>query len=90
MKKRKDTNCKIVKAKKSYKCDCCEHTINIGDSYLRINIKNKGIFHFCNNCKDDKEFIDAKINNPEISYDEYEDKITETICWNSCNEQAGY
>ena len=87
---KRDTNCKIVKARKAYKCDCCNHSISIGDSYLRINIKNSGIFHFCNNCKDDEDFIETKINNPEVSYDEYEAWMEEAICWNSCNEQAGY
>lgn len=85
-----DNNCKIVKARKAYKCDCCNGSINTGASYLRINIKNSGIFHFCNSCKDDEEFIETKINNPEVSYDEYEAWMEEAICWNSCNEQAGY
>ena len=88
MKKKRNTNCKIVKARKAYKCSCCERTINIGDSYLGINIKNSGIFHFCNNCKNDEGFIEAKINNPEIDYSEYEEWTIEAI--NSCNEQAGY
>lgn len=84
----RNTNCGIVKARKIYKCDRCNCIINIGDSYLRINIKNRGIFHFCNSCKDDEEFIDVKINNPEVDYEEYEEWMTEAICWNS--EQAGY
>ena len=83
-------NCKIVKARKAYKCDCCNHSINIGDSYLRINIKNSGIFHFCSSCKDDEDFIETKISNPDVSYDEYEAWMEEAICWNSCNEQTGY
>ena len=90
MSKRRNTNCKIVKARKTYKCDCCECNISIGDSYLRINIKNSGIFHFCNNCKDDKEFIEFKINNPIMDYEDYEDYMERAICWNGCGEQAGY
>lgn len=83
-------NCKIVKARKVYKCDCCNRSINSGDSYLRINIKNSGIFHFCNDCKDNEEFIESKINNPDIDYELFESFMEEAICWNSCNEQAGY
>ena len=85
---KRETNCCIVKARKTYKCDCCKCKINIGDSYLRINVRNKGIFHFCNSCKDDEGFIDVKINNPEVDYEEYEEWMTEAIFRNS--EQAGY
>lgn len=84
----RNTNCKVVKARKVYQCDCCEKPINVGDSYLRINIQKRGIFHFCGNCKNDEGFIETKINNPEISYDEYEAWMAEAIYKSS--EQAGY
>ena len=86
----RNTNCKIVQARKTYKCDRCNHNINVGDSYLRLNIKNRGIFHFCNDCKDDEEFIEVKINNPEVDYEEYEEWTTEAICWNGSSDQVGY
>lgn len=79
----KNRNCKIVKARKTYKCDCCNCMININDNYLRLNIKNSGIFHFCNSCKDEEDFIEAKINNPEISYHEYEDWMIEALAFDT-------
>lgn len=90
MRKRRNTNCKVVKARKNYKCSCCEKNIGMGDSYLRINIKGKGIFHFCNSCKKDEDFIEFKINNPGMDYDDYEEYMERAICWNGCGEQAGY
>lgn len=88
MHKRRNTNCKVVKARKTYRCSCCEKDINIGDSYLRINIKGKGIFHFCNLCKKDENFIEFKINNPLMDSSDYEDCMERA--WIGCSEQAGY
>ena len=85
---KRNTNCKIVKARKTYKCDCCNCIINVNDSYLRINIKDRGIFHFCNHCKKDEGFIEFKINNPGMDYSSYEDYMERA--WIGCSEQAGY
>jgi len=82
MKKRK-TNYLVVKAKKEYNCDCCNKKIGINEKYLRINVRLKGIFHFCKNCKDDADFIEAKINDPNISYEEYEEWMTEALAFDS-------
>ena len=84
----KNRNCKIVVSKKEYQCDCCNKKINIGEKYLRLNIKNSGIFHFCNNCKDEEDFIEAKINNPEISYHEYEDWMIESLAFDTSSSNG--
>ena len=31
MRKRRNTNCKVVKARKNYKCSCCEKNIGMGE-----------------------------------------------------------
>lgn len=49
-KKHRQTNNKIVRARKKYTCDCCGSTIKIGDNYKRINSRKVGIFHFCSQC----------------------------------------
>lgn len=35
-----------VKARKKYKCDITGKDINIGDMYIRVNVRNVGIYHF--------------------------------------------
>ena len=67
-------NIKNVKAKKEYKCDCCGHSISVGKKYLRININKKGIFHFCNRCKDKRDFIYKKIEDPFLDYESYKEE----------------
>lgn len=83
---KKNRNCKMVYARKKYKCDCCGKQIVIGEHYLRLNIKNKGIFHFCKDCKNDEGFITAKINNPDdiVDYEDYEEEeLFNAICYDS-------
>ena len=72
--KRRNTNNKVVVAKKNYKCSCCNGTISVGNKYLRINVKGQGIFHFCKFCKDNRiGYILQKIHTPFLEYEEYED-----------------
>lgn len=35
-----------VKARKKYKCDITNRDINVGDTYIRVNIRGVGVYHF--------------------------------------------
>ena len=72
----------IVKAKKQYKCDYSRRTINVGERYKRVNIRNVGIFHFNIGVTDTdiRSFVDSQIMN---SYDQ-DDALRDAFELNGC------
>ena len=68
----KDTfACKRVKARKPYTCCLTHKTIEIGEEYKRVNIKNVGVYHFKVTCSNNA--IENYINEYAFDYCEQED-----------------
>lgn len=75
-KKPRETNNKIVQARKEYKCSCCDGTIKIGDNYRRINSKAIGIFHFCSKCDNETDIYNTIFDSYE--YQDYLEREVES------------
>jgi len=71
-----------VTARKKYKCDICNNSIQVGDKYFRHNMNYYKIFHACNKHSKEqvKDFILKKVNSIEFEYkDDYDFQIGEKL-----------
>lgn len=73
---------KLRKARKAYRCIITNREINIGDEYVRVNIRGHGVLHFHKTLDsyDIKDYLMNEIIMPRMNMED-RDKLPEV--WDS-------